>query len=179
MHSRRKIRDAVAALLAPHPLLTRLFEARTKAANEDALPFANVTTGAESVEDLADQFREIRTLPVMVTLVVRKDKGVADQLDDLAEHVENLLGLDPTLGGACEQLRYKGCEPDYTSAASEEAASLTLNYECKYVWEPSPDLDVLQTIEVQFDMAGPRNEPQLPSHPDGQVDAVATIVLPS
>lgn len=178
MHTRRKIRDAVYNLLKTQPALTRMFEARTKPANEADLPFGNVTTGAETVEDLADQFKELRTLQVSVMLVVRQAAGVADKLDDLAETVEALLGAAQTLGGVCDFFRYKGCEPDYGSAAADEVAMLTMNYECKYTWELEPVLGGLSTVAVSFDMSGPRNDPQLPAQPDGQIDAAATINLP-
>lgn len=178
MHSRQKIRDAVTAKLTAHTLLTKLFEARTKPAGEESLPSANVISGTETVEDLADQFRELRTLQVSIVLEAKQAAGVVVKLDDLAEQVESLLSTVPTLGGVCEFFRYKGCDPDYDSASAQEAASLTLNYECKYVWEPVPVVNTLTTVQVSVDMAGPRNDPQLPSRPDGQIDASATITLP-
>lgn len=177
MHARRQIRAAIVQRLSAAPGLMALFGARTKPAGEEQLPFANVLTAAESAEDLADQWLELRTLHVAIHLAVRQAEGVADALDDLAEQVEILLGADQTLGGVCEFFRYQGCEPDYDSAAHLEAAALVLNYECKYVWAPSPPVDAWHTAGVQFDMAGPRNDPQFPTHPDGQIDAAATITL--
>lgn len=177
MHSRIQIRNAVYARLQQHPDLTALFEARTKPSGEEKLPFANVTTGSETSEELGD-WGEMRNLQVQVTLYERMEQGVVDRLDELAEKVEAYLGADQRLGGVCDSFRYKGCEPDYTSAAAQEAASLTLNYECKYQWAPDPTVDVFGTVEVSIDMAGPRNEPQLPSHPDGQIDSVDVITLP-
>jgi hypothetical protein len=177
MHARTKIRQAVLAKLQPHPLLTTLFAARTKPNGEDRLPAANIVTGSEVSEDLGD-WEEMRSVQLQVVLEVVQDSGIVDKLDDLAEVVEALLGDDQTLGGLCDSFRYKGSDPDYTSAAAQETASLTLTYECKYRWAPDPAVDVLGTVSVLFDMAGPRNEPQLPAGPDGQIDASTTINLP-
>lgn len=178
MHARRQIRHAVTTRLQAHTGLAALFEARTKPTAEERLPFANVITGPESCERLADQWREVRTVMVMVQLFVRQASDVANTLDDLAEQVEALLGDDQTLGGVCEIFDYKGCDPDFDSAAAQEAASLTLNYECKYVWSPVAAADTLGAVSVAIDVAGPRNDPQLPAEPDGQIDAVDVINLP-
>lgn len=178
MHSRKKIRLAMYNMLQAHPLLTALFSARTKPTDESRVPFANIVTGPEQTEDLSDQWIEKRTVQVYVRLYVVNDASVVDLLDDLAEAVETLLGADQTLGGACSQMRYKGCDPDYDSAAEQEVALLTMNYECTYLWEPSPAGDDLEVVQVSIDMSSPRNEPQIPHTPDGQIDASATINVP-
>lgn len=178
MHTRQKIRNAVYQKLQAHPSLKTLFNTRTKATNEDKLPFGNVVAESESVDDLSDQFQEFRTLQLQVELYVKDSDNVADALDLLAVDVEALLATDQTLGGICSSLRYKGFDADLDSAAEQEAARMTLKYECKYVWAPEPGFGELGTIQVSIDMSGPRNEPQLPSTPDGQIDAVDTITLP-
>lgn len=165
-------------LLQAHPLLTELFAARTKPTDQSELPFANVITGTEQTEDLSDQWIEKRTVQVYVRLYVLNDASVVDVLDDLAEAVETLLGYDQTLGGACEQMRYKGCEPDYDSAAEQEAALLTMTYECTYTWQPTPLSDELQMVVIDIDMSSPRNDPPFPTGPDGQIDATVQIQLP-
>jgi hypothetical protein len=178
MHQREQIRQAIFTLLQPHPLLNKLFVTRTKPTAESKLPFANVMSGTEVSEDLTDNWLEFRTLQVHVLLYVQQSPGVADALDNLAEAVENLLSKDQTLGGVCSKFRYKGCEPDYDSAVAQESALLTMNYEVEYVWEPTINADPLTTINVEVDMASPRNDPQVPATPDGQIDAVIEILLP-
>ncbi|AYR24256.1 hypothetical protein [Herbaspirillum rubrisubalbicans] len=178
MHTRKKIRLAVQEKLAGHPLLEKLFLARTRAARSEDLPFANIITGAEVTEDLSDQYQEQRTVQVYVQLYALNGAAVVDVLDDLADVVEQRLITDPYLGGICQSLRYKGSQPDYESAADLEAALLTMTYECVYIWQPSVEGDDLQKVAVEIDMASPRNDPPLPVGPDGQVDASATINFP-
>lgn len=178
MHTRIQIRKAVLKLLQSHQGFSELCKSRGKPTDEGNLPFANVMTGVEIALDFTDQWREQRTLQVSVLLYQRDDEDVADALDDLAEKAEALLRRDQTLGGICESFRYKGATPDYESGAAQEIAALVLNYECVYIWEPVVDLEALTAIAVDIDMAGPRLEPQLPAHPDGQIDAVDVINLP-
>lgn len=178
MHTRKKIREAVVEKLQGHPLLNELFLARTKATGSRRLPFANVITGGETTEDLSDQWQEKRTLQVYVQLYVLNAGSVVDELDDLAEVVEARLGSDLYLGGLCESMRYRGCQPDYESAAELEAALLTMTYEAVYIWQPDPDGDPLEMVHVEIDMSSPRNDPPNPIGPDGQLDASATINLP-
>jgi hypothetical protein len=178
MHQRKQIREKLYALLQPHPSLEALFESRTKPLSSRKLPFANVMTGGEVAEDLSDHWQERRTVQVMVQVYVQDGHDVVDRLDDLAGPIERLLSVDQRLGGLTVAFRYKGCDPDYTGASSQEAALLTMNYEAQYVWEPEPTADDLGIVAVDFDMSSPRNDPPIPVGPDGQVDASATINLP-
>ncbi|MCP3653329.1 MAG: hypothetical protein GY734_08260 [Herbaspirillum sp.] len=178
MHIRKQIREKIYQLLEPHPALVNLFEARTKPLSNRKLPFANVINGAETAEDLSDQWQELRTVMFMVQVYVQDGHDVVDRLDELAAPIEALLAVDQRLGGLTVAFRYKGSDPDYTGAASSEAAMLTMNYEAKYIWEPQPVADDLTVVSVEIDMSSPRNDPPLPATPDGQIDASARITLP-
>lgn len=179
MHTRKKIRDKVKQLLVAHPGLANCYSGRVQPTHSSRLPFANVETGNETSERHSDQFSELRTVRVYVRLYASADEHLDDALDALAELVESLLSLDQTLGGIAETFEYKGADPDTASAANVEAGSLTLEFECKYVWETSPPLDDFGTAVVEIDMSSPRNDPPSPTIPDGQIDAAATIILPT
>ena len=60
-----------------------------------------------------------------------------------------------------------------------EDGVLTLEYECKYLWTPPDPTDALGNVYVQIDKSSPRNDPPVPTEPDGQIDAVASINLPT
>ncbi|MDR1311924.1 MAG: hypothetical protein LBK01_08675 [Burkholderiaceae bacterium] len=178
MHSRQAIREAVYQKLSAHPDLATLFYARTKSISEEDLPAGDVVTGSETVESASDQWQELRTVQLHVLLYAQNTASVADTLDTLAEVVEQLLSDDQTLGGLCTTFQYAGCDPDYESAATYDMAILTMNYTCRYVWQRAFDLGELSSISVGIDMASPRNDPQIPAHPDGQIDAEIEITLP-
>lgn len=179
MHTRQLIRKAIYDRLKGHTGISTLLESNIKLLGEENLPLVNVMTKKEESTYLTDLWKERRTLQVEVVLYASHANGIANALDSLANTVEVLLSSDPTLGGVCENFSYKGCEPDYTSAASQGLALLTMHYECIYIWEPNPELDVMDTVSIAIDMASPRNDPQLPSHPDGQIDAMTIIHFPS
>lgn len=178
MHVRKQIRDKVKLLLAAHPGLANIYTGRVQPTHTAKMPFANVETGTESAERHVDQWREVRTVRVYIRLYDTADEHLDDKLDNLAETVEALLGLDQTLGGLVEAWEYKGVEPDTASAARVEEGSLSLEYECKYLWTPTPAVNNLGTVSAQIDMSSPRNDPPSPTVPDGQIDAAATITLP-
>lgn len=179
MHTRKKIRDKVKQLLGAHQGLANCFSGRVQPTHSSKLPFANVETANETSERHSDQFSELRTVRVYVRLYATADEHLDDALDNLAETVESLLSLDQTLGGITESFEYKGADPDIASAANVEAGSLSLEYECKYVWAPSPSLDDFGTVMAEIDMSSPRNDPPYPTVPDGQIDAAARITLPT
>lgn len=178
MHARKQIRDKVKQLLAAHPGLSNIYTGRVQPTHSDKMPFANVETGTETSERHVDQYREVRTVRVYIRLYDAADEHLDDKLDNLAEIVEALLGHDQTLGGLVETWDYKGVEPDTASAARVEDGSLSLEYECKYLWSPVADVASFITASAQIDMSSPRNDPPFPTVPDGQIDAAATIILP-
>lgn len=178
MHTRQRIREAVRDLLQDHDELRELFTARGRPVNERHTPYANIVSGAERSEMHSQQWQDKRTLPVYVRLYTQDGDESPNVLDDLAERVETLLSVDSTLGGIVESFEYRGADPDYESAAQQDLASLVLEYECVYIWEPTVDADDFETAVIEIDMAHPRNDPQDPAEPDGQIDASTTITLP-
>lgn len=178
MHARKQIRDKVKQLLAAHPGLSNIYTGRVQPTHSEKMPFANVETGTESAERHVDQWREVRTVRVYIRLYTAADEHLDDALDNLAETVEALLGLDQTLDGLVETFDYKGAEPDTTSAARVEEGVLSLEYECKYLWAPTPAVNNFGIVSAEIDMSSPRNDPPSPTVPDGQIDAAATITLP-
>lgn len=182
MHKRTAIRtDLAARMQALSGSIAGLLVARQrhKPLAESAMPIINVQTGSEKAARNSDAYRDIRTLDVAIIISAQTDEEVADDLDDVAELVEAALGLVPTLDDLVERFEYTGMTPSYAEGAAVQAASLRLEYECDYLWQPTPDVVALATVHVDIDMASPRNNPQTPTGPDGQIDASDHINLPT
>lgn len=166
-------------MLSVHPGLSGCYTGRVQPTHVSRMPFAAIETGNETSERHSDQYSELRTVRAIVRLYATADEHLDDTLDSLAESVESLLANDQTLGGITESFEYKGADPDVTSAASVEAGTLALEYECRYIWSPTATVNDFTTALVQIDMSSPRNDPPAPTHPDGQIDASARITLPT
>lgn len=145
MHPRTAIRAAVAARLQaalPQTGLTHCFLGRRKPTRDEKTPFARVVSGDEASEPLTDLGDEKRTFTVSIRVYVKDKDGIDDELDELAERIENLFWDGAFLDDLATDWRYEGStvndgEED-EAAARHEAGTLTLNYECTYRWSP-PD----------------------------------------
>lgn len=179
MHSRIIIRNAVKTALQGTPGLLNIYTGRVQPTRAIKMPFARIKTGNEVSEKHTDQWTEVRTVQVFVHLYAQADEHLDDVLDAIAEQVEQRLAVDQTLGGACESFIYKGADPDEEEAARIEDGLLGLQFECMYVWRPQPPLDNFDEANIQIDMASPRNDPPIPTEPDGQIDASVSFNLPS
>ena len=179
MHTRSKLRLEIARRLSAYTGLANVYTGRVQPTHASKMPFANVETRNESAQRHIDQWREMRTLQVYVHLYTTADEHMDDALDAISLDVENLLFGDQTMGGIVETFEYKGCELDAASAARVEDGALSLEFECRYLWEPAPPTDDLGQIHVDIDMSSPRNDPALPAVPDGQIDATDSITLPN
>lgn len=178
MHPRQKIRDAIYDILEPHRLLKNLFNARGRTISELKAPCANITLGNEVYDDDIAGFAVKRKLVVYIKAYVVAGKEAANQLDEISYVIENLLHNKKDLNGNCDVLEYQGMQPNYDNAPLQDSAMITLQYNCNYTWEPDEtNLNDLNIVHVDIDMSSPRNDPQKPYEPDGQIDASATIDL--
>ncbi len=175
MHQRQKIRQALYDILYECDELRELFDARGRAVPGVNVPFSNIMIGKEYAAEYSDGFQQKRILPIYINIYVKQGDKSPNALDTIAESIESLLALDVTLKDTCENMEYKGADPDYQSGAEQGAAHLMLEYEVTYVWEPALDLTALKEVMIDIDMASPRNDPQTPPAPDGQIDASTLI----
>lgn len=175
MHQRIAIRNRLVELLQTHPDLSALFVSRGRPVSENRVPFGKVVIASETAGKKMDYISEARSLDVRILLVVKALSGADAQLDALAEQVENILAAHQTLDGLAERQEYKGTQFEFEDGATGDLSSAELRYAVDYIYEPVQVFDDLSTVAVGFDMASPRNEPQIPATPDGQIDAQVTI----
>lgn len=74
---------------------------------QEDLPAFSVYTTSEEIEELTQAPRELkRTLELAVECAGEgeSESDLSDKLDDYAEIVENIMGLNETLGGTCSDL---------------------------------------------------------------------------
>ncbi len=117
-------------------------------------------------------------------LAIKVKAAELDRPDTMAETllgaVQAKLYTNLKLSGVLDK------ELDFGSIRSEDDANgekvvrkLTMEIVCAYTEELyGQAMDDFLEAAVQIDLAGPRNAPQIPAKPDGQIDAAATINLP-
>ncbi|SNT28935.1 hypothetical protein SAMN06265795_12239 [Noviherbaspirillum humi] len=190
MSQRKAIRHALCELLDTVPVLSgRVFASRTHpvdAESPGALPCVLVYTERDPGEYI-DGYRHGRDLAIRIVVIARADQDADDVLDDLCDAIEDAIEAAmngsvlpaPDFVSLVDQCPYIDTELKY--GGDEGRADLVhaeMTYTARYIRSPAQSFPGFDTLQVAIDMAGPRNEPQLPSRPDGQIDAVATIPLP-
>lgn len=175
MHRRAEIRAKIVDVLSAQSDLSALFVSRGRPVHESKAPFGSVVIASESASRKSDYPSESRVLDVRIALTVKSVDGVDAQLDALAEVIERLMAVDPRFDDLAERSDYQGTAFDFESGANGDLASAELRYNVEYIFEPVSDFDNFSTFSAGFDMASPRNEPQVPAGPDGQIDAEVTI----
>lgn len=174
-HRRADIRAQIVTVLSAHPDLTNFFVSRGRPVSELKAPYLAVVVNSESASRKSDYPSESRVLDLRILLGVKAATGADNSLDSLAETVESLMAVDPRFTDLAERSDYQGTAFDFESGAAGDLASCELRYNIEYIFEPVNEFDDLSTVDVGFDMASPRNDPQLPTGADGQIDATATI----
>ena len=143
------------------------------------MSYINVLTGSETSEKHLDMFSERRTVQVFIKIYASAQEDISDELDRIADTVENELAAESGLKDITESFEYRGTETDIESAANTENGEMTLEYSAVYIWQPTQIFPALEGMHIDIDMSSPRNEPQTPSTPDGQIDASLTIKFPT
>lgn len=174
-HQRIDIRNHIVGILSDQDGLSDLFVSRGRPVSERRVPFCAVVIAGETVTKKVDHISESRRLDVRIVLVVKALAGADEALDALAENVEYALAADWDFDGLIERQEYKSAQFDFEGGAAGDLASAELRYDVEYIYEPSRDFDDLSSVAVGIDMSSPRNDPQVPATPDGQIDARVTV----
>lgn len=172
LHPRKQIRDAiVTALLTKTGAGTRVYPNRVRPWRAKNLPAIGVYTKSEEANhhDSAPRAYERRAL-VVVEIVADADDHLDDVLDLQALLVETILLADPTMGGVADDLVLSDSSLDFLEKGDTLQGCCAITFEATYWTEqPEPTLDDFETANVEWDVATP----------DGQIEAVDTITMPT
>lgn len=144
------------------------------------LPAILVYTKRETVDrNYVSQWALKRILELAVEVAVVGDAGLDDALDDLCERIEELVAREPTLGGNAVGAVLSETEIDFEGEGDRPAGAARLTFEVTYFTDvPAPTrLDDFARFHAKYDMADPNRAG--PPAPDGQVDAVDDVMLPT
>lgn len=159
----------------------RVFVDRTRPYADGDLPCLEIGFESADPERKADHYLNWRARFSLAVCVKAAETERPDTASEtLLEAVQASLYAWLNLGGLLPE------ELDFGSVRAEEDAGgdcvvrrLTLDIVCPYTMELyGQATDDFLTAAVQIDLASPRNDPQLPTEPDGQIDAAVTFNLP-
>lgn len=180
-HQRQLIRKKVVEILKNRtPAASRVVGNPTTPQWADSLPAIFVFPLSESVEEYTQAPRENkRTLQLAIEMVARanQDELLSDQLDEMALKVEDLLGVDDTLGGTAEDILLRSVEMKYLGEGDRPIGAIRNIYEVIYLTavpkttEGQDRITDLQAIQTQWDI----REGEIPS--DGVLEAEDKIIV--
>lgn len=193
MTNRKQLRSALKELLKRIDLLDgKVFASRSIPVLGDGdgerydLPCVLIYTDRDPATDV-DGFNIKRDLVIRIVAVVRVAEGADDELDDMCDAIEvtvkGAFDKDPALGvvplvSLAEDMTYLDTELTYTGADGRaELAHANMSYTLTYVKGDAMILPGLKEVSIEIDMASPRNDPQIPREPDGQIDAKVRVLF--
>lgn len=133
-HPRKVIRQHVVDLLtgAIAAVGTRVFKTRTYAVQTAEVPAICVYTLRETSEDLDLDGTLDRSVNLAIEIYARDREAPDDELDDLCQAVEDLMGADQTLGGTALDNRLAETLFGYDSEGRAVAGMARLRYAVRY-----------------------------------------------
>ena len=170
------IKDQIAARLDGYPAFAgRVHIDRERPFAESDLPCANVRfIDAEADNTVAGQIDWLGNFTVTVT-------AMSPEPDRPDAEVERLTEIARKRIAAAENLVVTALRADHDVEGEVVCRAIVIELAAGWteeVGELPDDLADLNIVHVDIDMAQPRNDPQHPPGPDGQIDAQTTIELP-
>ena len=178
MHQRQVVIDKIVSMLTGMPGSPKPKEEDEKPAPANQ-PVVRVSMVGESSVRSKSEMQDERNMRVEIKLAVPRAAGFHAALNAISAMIENKIGAAPQLENTAESCQYIGMTADMGAVSDIDAASIVLIYEVMYIYTPTTAADAFLTANIKIDMASPRNDPQKPTQPDGQIDASATITLPA
>ena len=159
----------------------RVFVEQERALSGADLPCLEITfRSAEPSRDM-DHFIVWRARFSLEVFARAAETDRPDQTaESLMESVQNALYQDLKIGGALsDEMAFGTVEADSDAAGEQVVRSVAMTVYCPYIAGLYPRAnDDFLTAEIGFDLASPRNDPQIPAQPDGQIDARVSVQLP-
>lgn len=133
MHVRTQIRQAVVTRLTGLPLTgANVFASRVYPIDETQLPALLVNTDSEEIEPNA-QGVLLRSLELTVRVISRKSgAGLDDELDTIAEDVEEALASAPLPGVPTQQIVLAGLAVEFDAEGDAPHGRLVMSYRFDY-----------------------------------------------
>lgn len=169
VHPRKQIRDAVKNVLlnAATAAGSGVYSNRVLKYFTTELPSLNVVSDSESSDRRTESPRELsRVLDLKIEIRIRESSTLEDELDSLAEEVEQALGAefwvnDPSFGlpELIENFQLQRTDFDISIEGDEQIALMTLSYGVWYVTETPlaavSITDDLEEVHVDYNLYPP------------------------
>lgn len=175
MSTRSEVRNKIVERLRDQTdAAERVFSNRARQLWPEELPAILVYTRNETATDFGSAPRSLqRELRMAVEVVAKADEQLDDQLDLIAQQVEDRLLGDDTLGGICSDIILTDTEMSISGEGDTLFGSAVLNFRVLYhtdvvVKDERAELADLEKINVQWDLSS-----------DDKIEAEDTIELPT
>lgn len=159
----------------------RVFVDRERPYADGDLPCLEISFEGAEPDRKADHYLNWRARIALAVCVKAAETARPDTAaETLLEAVQASLYAYLNLGGLLpEELDFGSVRSEVDAGGECVVRKLAMEIVCPYTMELyGPATNDFLTTAVQIDMAGPRNDPQLPTEPDGQIDAAVTFNLP-
>lgn len=149
----------------------RVFSNRARQLWPEELPAIMVYTRSETSKDFGSAPRSLeRELRMAVEIVAKADENLDDELDTIAQQVEDRILGDDTLGGICSDIILTDTEMAVSGEGDTLFGSAVLTFRVVYhteVYVKDAEITDLERINVDYDL-----------NADDKIEAVDTIELP-
>lgn len=160
---------------------TRIFVDRERPLEDADLPCAVIRfKGAEAsrtlIHEITWQAQVDVELVVKAAETTRPDTTAEGYLNIVLARLYTNMKLNDVLA---DEMSFTGVRPEESAEGERVVRKLILSITGELV-DGVYDVaaDAFETAHIDIDMASPRNDPQTPAEPDGQLDAAAIITLP-
>ncbi len=174
MHPRAQIRAYVVALLkAANITADRVYPSRFKPFSCRDLPAIGVYALGDDPDHKDSSPRTyVREMSLVVEAVAQVDDKLDDELDALAEAIEDVMLIDPALGGLAWDTILGPTHLGLAESGSTQFGSARITFLVTHATTPpEPTLSDLETIAGQWDMAAPDGVTEMESLVQFDTDA--------
>jgi len=174
------IKAALVALLTPLPgFAGRVYAEHERLLTAAQLPCVVVRfSGARAEVSCAAHIDWTAGYEIVIYTAAEMAQEPQTAAEQLMESVLDALGRDTTLSGLVPpEIQFESITPSLENGANLIVRCLTiaLSAALRRPVNRADGLDDFLHAHVDIDMASPRNDPQTPACPDGQLDAVADV----
>lgn len=140
-HQRKTIRDAIVQILTTAGVAPagKVFSNRLKSVDVADLPVVNVYITEETARQAhtasPDASRRVLQVSIVGAVAATDEASVDDDLDALAEKIEDALGASPTFGDTVNLATLTGTALEADASGETAIGRISLNYTADYFTE--------------------------------------------